>query len=426
MIRTIEVKGLRALRYVNVSLSPFHVLVGPNASGKSTFFDVLLLARDLLTVGPKKAVFGDARLDIAQRAWDPADLSWMRTGSRVEIAITADLPGEIQARLPKGHTSCRYEFALCVAPEVGLENETLWLCKEADSDVRKSAGPRELFPAPPAPPETIVSPTRSKAPKGWLRVVNKIGETGNDYFAAETSGWKSPFRLGPDKSALANLPEDEVRFPAAIWFKRLLMEGIHRLVLEPEAMRLPCRPGIGHTYLPDGSNLPWVIHALERDHPDALREWTEHVRTALPDVKSVTTIERSEDRHRYFVMEYENGLKAPSWIVSDGTLRLLALTLLAYSPSRPRIVLVEEPENGIHPQAVETVFQSLSGVYDGQVFCATHSPVLLALTRSDQLLCFGRSADGAVDIVRGDEHPRLLAWKEVMHLGDLFAAGVLS
>jgi predicted ATPase len=38
---------------------------------------------------------------------------------------------------------------------------------------------------------------------------------------------------------------------------------------------------------------------------------------------------------------------------------LLALTLVAYVPARDRIYLIEEPENGIHPQAVETVFHSL-------------------------------------------------------------------
>ena len=63
----------------------------------------------------------------------------------------------------------------------------------------------------------------------------------------------------------------------------------------------------------------------------------------------------------------------PSWILSDGTLRLLAVTLLAYSRGAARSLLIEEPENGIHPRAIDTVLQSLRHVYDGQVFVATHS-----------------------------------------------------
>lgn len=73
-------------------------------------------------------------------------------------------------------------------------------------------------------------------------------------------------------------------------------------------------------------------------------------------------------------MHYRNGLQAPSWLVSDGTLRFLALTLLAYLPDPAGPYLIEEPENGIHPRNVETVFESLSSVYDAQVLLATHSP----------------------------------------------------
>ena len=105
---------------------------------------------------------------------------------------------------------------------------------------------------------------------------------------------------------------------------------------------------------------------------------------------------------------------------------MLALTILAYAPTSPGTILIEEPENGIHPQAVETVIQSLQSVYGSQVFLATHSPLVLSLIKSDQLLCFGKAASGAVDVVRGTEHPQLRQWKAALHLGDLLALGVLG
>jgi predicted ATPase len=116
----------------------------------------------------------------------------------------------------------------------------------------------------------------------------------------------------------------------------------------------------------------------------------------------------------------------PSWLISDGTLRLLALTLLAYLPDTSGVFLIEEPENGIHPRAVETVFQSLSSVYDAQVLLATHSPVVLSVAKPEQVLCFARTPDGATDIVRGSEHPRLREWRGETDLGTLFASGVLG
>jgi predicted ATPase len=112
--------------------------------------------------------------------------------------------------------------------------------------------------------------------------------------------------------------------------------------------------------------------------------------------------------------------------VSDGTLRLLALTVLAYIPHLEGIYLVEEPENGIHPRAVETILQSLTSVYGAQVLLATHSPVILSLLQPEQVLCFARLPEGDTDLVRGSEHPVLNQWKRDTDLGTLLASGVLG
>lgn len=256
-------------------------------------------------------------------------------------------------------------------------------------------------------------------------VLRKVPESGNDYFRSETSDWNNLFRLGPRRSALANLPEDEEKFPSAIWFRRLLLEGVQRLTLNSKMLRQPSPPASPRRFLPDGSNLPWVVKNMEDKAPDRLQEWIRHVRTALPDLRGIRTVEREEDRHRYIVLDYETDLHACSWQVSDGTLRMLALTVLAYIPDLGGVYLVEEPENGIHPRAVETVFQSLSSVYGAQVLLATHSPVLLSLAAPDQVLCFARY-EGATDIVRGSEHPRLSEWRGETDLGTLFASGVLG
>jgi hypothetical protein len=269
----------------------------------------------------------------------------------------------------------------------------------------------------------VVRPPGSKTPSGWRKVVTKAGGAGNDYFFAETSGWNNPFRLGPEKSALANLPEDEERFPVATWFKRLLMENVQRIVLSGEAMRGPSPPGLPITLQPDGSNLPWIVNALDEG---TRQEWVAHLRTSLPDLQAIGTIERPEDRHRYLVLKYGDGLEVPSWLVSDGTLRLLALTLLAYIPGLTGIYLIEEPENGIHPRAIETVFEALSQVYEAQILCATHSPLLVGRASLDNLLCFARSHGFATAIVRGCEHPRLKEWRGEVDLGTYFASGVLE
>jgi predicted ATPase len=116
----------------------------------------------------------------------------------------------------------------------------------------------------------------------------------------------------------------------------------------------------------------------------------------------------------------------PSWVASDGTLRLLALTLPAYLPEFSGVYLIEEPENGIHPRAVETMFQSLSSVYNAQILIATHSPVILSIADASNVLCFAKTEEGSTDIVPGNDHPRLRDWQGETSLGVLFAAGVLG
>ncbi len=422
MITRIEALNFRALRDIDVGIGRFEILVGPNGSGKSSLLDVIAFLGDILRVGPAKAILGDARLSVPQRSPDPQQLCWMRRGHRFELAIEARIPPDRKNRLKNGGFEfCRYEIALNVESAVALDAETLWLIPANNEEFRTSQP--QLFPIPREPRASVVLPPKTKSPKGWRKVIAKTGETRNDYFIAETSAWNNPFRLGPEKSALANLPEDEERFPVATWFRRLLMEGVQRVVLSSEAMRRPSPPGLPAALQPDGSNLPWIVNALS----DSTRaEWVDHLRTSLPDLETVGTIERPEDRQRYILLRYRDGLEVPSWLVSDGTLRLLALTLLAYAPNLRGIFLIEEPENGIHPRAVETVFEALSQVDQAQVLCASHSPLLVGLASPDILLCFARSHNSATAIVRGREHPRLKEWRGEVDLGTYFASGVLE
>ena len=184
-------------------------------------------------------------------------------------------------------------------------------------------------------------------------------------------------------------------------------------------------PGQTKRFKADGSNLPWVIEDLKRDE-SRFNKWVSHIRTALPDVQSISTIEREDDKHRYLQIEYDNNIKVPSWLVSDGTLRLLALTLPAYLPDFFGVYLIEEPENGIHPKAIETLYQSLSSVYNSQILIASHSPVILSMVNPEDVLCFAKTKEGVTDVVNGEEHPLIKNWQGTINLSELFASGILG
>jgi predicted ATPase len=151
-----------------------------------------------------------------------------------------------------------------------------------------------------------------------------------------------------------------------------------------------------------------------------------HIQSSLGGFHSLRVIEREDNRHKYLMLKYDNGLEVPSWKASDGTLRFMALTLLAYMPQATGLYMIEEPENGIHPGALQSVFHSLSSVYDAQVLLATHSPEFVAIADVEHLLIFGKTVDGVVDIVSGPSHPRLKEWKNEIDLGTFFAMGILA
>ena len=140
-------------------------------------------------------------------------------------------------------------------------------------------------------------------------------------------------------------------------------------------------------FAPDGSNLPRVIRQLREENENVFEDWLAHVRAALPEIDDIRVVEREDDRHCYLVLRYGTGVEVPSWQVSDGTLRLLALTLPAYLKDPDKVYLMEEPENGLHPGVVQDVYDALSSVHDSQVLLATHSPIFLSHANLNHLLC---------------------------------------
>jgi predicted ATPase len=412
MIRLIETLSYRCLRYVRQPLGSFHVLVGPNASGKSTFLDAFAFLGKLVSEGAEAAS--------GERAESFYDLIWGREGERLELAVEADIPEAFQS--PTGwprFDMIRYEVALGVAEEqnrFGILDECLWLGNEPSHRAANPNGKAHV------PPTLFASLKR----RGWKVVFDRTGK--KDYIlepeAPQSSSYSISILPHVNRTVFSQL--DEMLFPASTWLASLLMNGIHRIDLTGSALRRPSPPGKGTLPGEDGGNLPWELSELKRHHPERFKGWLAHVRTALPDVKMIRVVEKPEDKHRYIVLRYTDGLEVPSWMLSDGTLRLLALTARAYVPHPNSIYLVEEPETSLHPLNIELVMQSLQSVYDGQVLVATQAPAVLLATKLENVLVFSRDTEHGTRIEIGDHHPALRDWKGQPNLDVLFASGVLG
>lgn len=426
MFSRIQTRYFRSLKAVDQTLGPIQALVGPNASGKTTFLDVIGLLSDLVRQR------GNVRETILSRSASFDKLIWQGPGEDLgqraafQLAVEAPIPAAVRARMAavkQQYTLVRYELEVgfdTATNELGLNHETLWL---------RTAGPdqlpvqKDMFPLVPEDAPFIFV---GKGRPGFKVVMRKTPGGNDNYYTEGAKSYAPSFRLGRTKLALAHIPADETSFPVSSWFRDLLETGVQNVVLNSHVIRQPSPPGLGLRFQTNGSNLPWVIAELRRDS-QRFGDWLDHVRTALEDIADIDTVEREDDRHRYLIIKYTNGAVVPSWLASDGTLRLLALTIPAYLKDLDGVFLIEEPENGIHPRAIETVIQSLSSIYDGQVLIATHSPVALNMLEPEQVLCFAKDKTGATDIVAGDRHPALQHWKQGQpDLGVLFAAGILS
>ena len=394
MLRRIQALNYRCLHHVDVDLDRFHVLVGPNGCGKSAFFDAIAFASEVLSGRLHDAV--DARTRNFQ------DLVWGRPKNDLwfEIALELEAPDSLaddrSSREIDGPL-LRYELAVC----------------EADGEVRTAAENLEV--AGGRPEKDVPLHSDGAVPKSIL------------------SHGPSPFSPKPARERWFDHIGENIargRLHATLPNDRLahtLKSECRLIFLNSRSLQSPSPPrAIRGPLEPDGSNLPWAVQRLRNVASARFDDWLHHVRTAIRDLRAIRVVEREDDRHAYLMIRYANDVEVPSWAVSDGTLRLLALTLIAYLPDSDCIYLLEEPENGIHPLAVEAVYQSLSSMWDSQVLVASHSPELLMCTEPKNVLCFSTDDEGAAQIVPGHRHPRLAHWRSAADVDLLFASEILG
>ncbi len=407
MIVGLTIKNFKAIReLIDLPLDDFHVLVGPNGSGKSSFLDAVDFVRDCLVDGPRVAVESRGVADFR-------DLTWMRQGGVIEVGLWLDFSKSDAQVLD---SKLNYHLAI-------RQDDKLGICIKDESLTRFSKVGSESVGG-------LAGTSRTTTKK-------LLGKTSNgtDFYSREKGTYQDSFNFGLDKLTLALTPPDEARYPTANAVRHFLTQGVRYIQLDSPAMRFPCPATRGTELDLDGTNLARVVGQLlganggvgaKWSRPGtAVGNWAEHLRYALPSLTSIGWSRRLADNAEYLLLRYANGLEAPSWVLSDGTLRMLALTIPAFAPAHPAIYMVEEPENGVHPKALEIILRSLSSIPGGQMILATHSPFVVQQCGVKPLLCFS-TGDKGVQVVRGSEHSALKAWDGSPDLGIVFAAGLLE
>lgn len=300
MFTRIQVLGFKCLRYVDVALKPFGILIGPNASGKSTLLDVFAFLQD--------ALLSDVESAVRKRGFDLRELTWMhKAAPGFEFALEALPPSTrrgdtqingIDSDSQNAPRHLRYELAISLneRAEIAIAGEKLWL-------TQPTTGPALLAP------NTLIT-DRAPRGRGWRIVLRRTSSGDNTYYHSENTDWNFTLRSPQRRLGLAVIPEDEERFSAALWLRETLSRSVQVLQLDSVRMRQPCPADAPRTFQPDGSNLPVMVHLLQERSGKQFESWLAHVRSVLPDLEAIEVAERPENRARY--LRYQNGVVVPS------------------------------------------------------------------------------------------------------------------
>jgi predicted ATPase len=383
-LQSLRVRNFKAIvDSKTVKLGPLTAFIGNNGAGKSSLIEALETYQSILRDG----------LDIAMQRW-------------LGIEHARHKGQEAKLRQDELLNPIQFELALGKSPRK-VQRFEMAVNNDPAGDTMMIVGERFYFGE------------NSCFPKG--NYVERTDQTG-----------LAQIPLGMGRSFLINLldditfsgePEDAVRHILNWQF----------LSMSPERMGVPVpqqRTGGGVLLARDGSNVADFLLDLRRQDRNAFDGIVETMSYVLPYAKDIQpSLTSSEIERKAWLQLTEANFKVPGWMLSTGTLRLLALLALLRHPKPPPLIVVEEIENGLDPRSVHLIVEEirnavLSGVT--QVIVTTHSPYLLDLLKLEHLVVVERNAQGHPRFSRPADQANLQRWAQEFAPGKLYTMGNLT
>ena len=371
-----------------IELEPLNVLIGPNGSGKSNVIEAV----DLLHATP-------TNLAAAIRDGGGAEeWLWKGSGRRAEQAATIDV--ELSAGTPT-HRPLRYRLEF--APVQGRTEVLDEAIEEATVD-RPGADASFYY--------------RFQRGSPVVKVTDGDGKGSQRHFQQKF--------LRPDQSVLAQRKDPDL-YPEITWVgerfgaMRTFREwtfGRYTPLRQPQRTDHP-----EDRLLEDASNLALVLNQIE--HRDG-RQFDDLLARFFPRYERMST--RISGGTVQFYL-HETGFRAPipATRLSDGTIRFIAILAILLSPSPPPLVCIEEPELGLHPDAMALLGDLLVEASERmQLIVTTHSDALISelTNQPEAVITCERPGEGT--ILNRLDPERLRSWLDDYRLGDLWRIGELG
>lgn len=381
LIRRLKISGMLSFgpQGIDLSMEPLNVLIGPNGSGKSNFIEALALLqaapRDLSA--PVKRMGG-----ISEWLWKGDDAPGTAT-----IDVEVATPDE---EMPLRHV---LEFT-----EHGRRFEVV------DERIENAQ-------AYPNRPDVYFY---YRFQKGSPVINDNLGEILE----------LRPNTIRPQESILSQRTDPD-HYPKLHWLQKKY--GSIRLYRNwefgPDA-RLRQSPMADQpsTFLTErGENLALMLSNL-RD--DSLRAFVKSLQQLYDGIEDFKIEVRGGQVHLFVVERGAGERYVPASRLSDGTLRYMALAAILLDPEPPPLVVIEEPELGMHPDVVLGIGEMLIKASEQtQLVVTTHSRVLVdALSDYPSSVVVCEKYDGESEFERL-EPKYLTKWLEEYSLGKLWSTG---
>jgi predicted ATPase len=196
------------------------------------------------------------------------------------------------------------------------------------------------------------------------------------------------------------------------------------------------QPGAGVE--PDGTNAAVALATLKLGQDEVFERIEKDMRELVPSVERIrlrqTTVTRPRspfnDQFQQLVgnkifFDFRGAPGVPAHLASEGTLILLALLTILHGPNPPNVLLLDDFDQSLHPEAqvelVRLVKRLLDELPDVQIVATTRSPYILDEIDPSDVNVFALRADGTVATKRLSEHPEAGKMKGALEAGQLWS-----
>jgi len=370
MITKLEINGFKTFEDFKISLSPFVIIAGANGSGKSNLFDAIQLLSNLAEKDLKSAL-SEQRGDIRELFTQYPNGSYAKSMRFVvEMLLDKQIKDNWGEQNFLNHTRLRYH---------------LEIARELKGVERLSITYESL--------QVISHPNKN--------YINTDIENNIPYIYLQPDGDMNQFRkhcaFDMKQTVLSGINNTALPHAFAV---REEMRNWNFLQLNPVEIRKPsailAKDFIGN----DGANLPTALARMKAEDSFFIKDLSREINNILP---SIVSVDIEEDKHKgeyVLVSTSPNGTKFSSQVLSEGTLRLIALCAIKLDSQHKGVLCFEEPEDGIHPTSLETMIVLLRDLATNlqnteelelplrQLIVNTHSPVLVShLLKQSEIEC---------------------------------------